>query len=399
MLVIPAYAESASLLDKLTSLAATDGRTLVIVVLNYPDSDSDAQVNMPLRSALANLATQTDPALRRLNPHTDLYLHDLDSLRGPLPATEGVGLARKIGCDIAFKWICEGAIRGRWICSTDADATLSPGYFQALAGLPAATTAATYPFRHTAGADSACNTATALYELRLHHYVLGLEYAGSPYAFHSLGSCLAVTADAYAQVHGFPKRAGAEDFYLLNKLAKITPVARLQGECLQLESRASTRVPFGTGPAVAAIIDTQKPLDIALFYHPAGFGALRAVLATVAQLQAAELSELKNLLRDEGLEPPLLEACETVLLTMGLDRAIDHCRRQANDCAQFMRQFHQWFDGFRTLKFIHGIRDAGWPVCSLAELDLQQPALWPSAKTSAIEDRRQAILDHWSWSR
>ena len=82
--------------------------------------------------------------------------------------------------------------------------------------------------------DQFCNTATALYELRLHHYVLGLEYAGSPYAYHTLGSCLAVKADAYAQVRGFPKRAGAEDFYLLNKLAKLGAMPRLQGRCIRI---------------------------------------------------------------------------------------------------------------------------------------------------------------------
>ena len=196
VLVIPAYGESISLLDRLAAQPASDGRALVILVLNRPDSEPDAQVNTPLRCAVEALAAQADPALRRLNQHSDLYLYDLDKLRGALPAAEGVGLARKIGCDTAFKWICDGAISGRWICSSDADATLPPGYFHALAGLPATTAAATYPFRHTAGADSACDAATVLYELRLHHYVLGLEYAGSPYAYHSLGSCLAVSADA-----------------------------------------------------------------------------------------------------------------------------------------------------------------------------------------------------------
>ena len=41
--------------------------------------------------------------------------------------------------------------------------------------------------------------------------MLGLEFAASPYAWHSLGSCLAVTPEAYAAVRGFPKRAGGEE--------------------------------------------------------------------------------------------------------------------------------------------------------------------------------------------
>ncbi len=124
--------------------------------------------------------------------------------------------------------------------------------------------------------DESCNLATALYELRLHHYVRGLEYAGSPYAFHTLGSCLAVSFEGYAQVRGFPKRSGGEDFHLLNKLAKTGPVIRLAGDCIELASRHSQRAPFGTGAAVARISNAGMPLTLPLFYHPACFAALRA---------------------------------------------------------------------------------------------------------------------------
>ena len=60
--------------------------------------------------------------------------------------------------------------------------------------------------------------------------MLGLGFAGSPYAYHSVGSTLAVRAEAYAIVRGVPKRAAGEDFYLLDKLAKVTPIRVLTGE-------------------------------------------------------------------------------------------------------------------------------------------------------------------------
>ena len=224
VLVIPAYSEAPELLERLTSLPAGTARTLVILVLNRPYADSNPDANATLRQACKELPTASkvtaSPELRRLNDHTDLYLHDLDALHGPIPASEGVGLARKIGCDLAFRWIMQGAIAGPWICSGDADARFPPDYFLQLDSLPGKTVAATYPFHHIPGPDEGCNTATALYELRLHHYRLGLEHAASPYALHTLGSCLAMKADQYAQVRGFPKRAGGEDFYLLNKAGK-----------------------------------------------------------------------------------------------------------------------------------------------------------------------------------
>lgn len=399
VLVIPAYREGAALVRQLQDSPAAPGRALVILVLNRPDSDPDPDANAELRAAVHALPAGDCTGVRRLNAHSDLYLYDRETKSGPLPRAQGVGLARKIGCDIALKWKCAGAISGRWICSTDADATLPPDYFDKLGDLPAGAVGATYPFRHTPGNDEACNTATALYELRLHHYVTGLEYAGSPYAFHTLGSCLAVTFDGYAEVRGFPKRAGAEDFYLLNKLAKTGPVIRLAGECIRLESRESHRVPFGTGPAVATIGRAEKPDELPLFYHPACFEALRAVLAAAAQLARPEQADWTALLAAEGITGPLLQACRNTTQAMGLAAALDHCRRQGKSPEQFLRQFHQWFDGFRTLKFIHGIRDAGWPAQSLAGLRKLQPGLWPSPAPAGVADLGHCIRQSRGWGR
>jgi hypothetical protein len=395
VLVIPAYREAATLVTRLRELPAGTGRALVILVLNRPDTDPDHDANRELRSALSTLPAGCCAGVQQLNAHTDLYLHDLDILTGAIPAAQGVGLARKIGCDIAFKWMCEGAVSGRWICSTDADARLPPDYFQALEREPAEAVAATYPFWHSPGADDSCNLATALYELRLHHYVLGLEYAGSPYACHTLGSCLAVTFNGYASVRGFPKRAGGEDFYLLNKLAKTGPVARLAGECIELESRESRRVPFGTGPAVARISAAQNPQELPLFYHPACYEALRAVLAAAPQLEQGDLAAL---LAAAGIAPALRRACCTTMATLGLATALDHCHRQGKSPGQFLRQFHQWFDAFRTLKFMHGLRDAGWPACSLAGLQAVRPDLWPESNRTGVDGLRAAVRRHWGWT-
>lgn len=413
---MPAYREAPALLQRLTALPCSKGRTLVILVLNRPDSDGDTQANADLRGALAhsNLPQQRRESVPVycLNPQADLYLYDMEMRSGPTPQSQGVGLARKTGCDLALQWIAAGAISGQWLCSSDADATLPREYFTQLDGAPSDAVAAVFPFRHLDGADGDCNDATALYELRLHHYVLGLQYAGSPYAFHTVGSSLAIRASAYAHVHGFPKRAGAEDFYLLNKLAKIGPVARLQGHCIKLQSRRSARVPFGTGPAVAAIMASEHPRETALFYHPQCFAALAALLAILPALAASPTQDIPALMRASGqleaanalpqvLSPTLATRAQTALDTLGIASALDHCQRQASSPEQFERQFHQWFDGFRTLKFIHALRDNGLPLCSLAELGDLAPQLWPGDKsTTGAQDTGQlqrAIRQHWRW--
>jgi len=398
VLVIPAYREPAELLERLASLSAGKGRILVILVLNHPDSDPDPQANSALRNALAPLQQHGDDALLHLAPRVDLYCHDLDSLSGPIPDSQGVGLARMVGCDIAYKWISDGVIASRWICSTDGDARLPEDYFHRLESAPSPAVAACYPFRHVAGTDEACNAATALYELRLHHHVLGLEFAASPYAWHSLGSCLAVTPEAYAAVRGFPKRAGGEDFYLLNKLAKTGPVVRLAGACIELASRASRRVPFGTGPAVARISAAASPAELPLFYHPACYEGLRGVLAAAPLLQQAAPADLPQLLASDGIDPELARACFITLEEMGFTAALAHCRRQGRSPEQFLRQFHQWFDAFRTLKFIHALRDAGWAPCSLADLNRLRPGLWPVSAAQEPVNLRKDIARHWGWS-
>ena len=402
VLVIPAYREPATLLQCLAQIPAGTGRTLVILVLNRPDTDPETQANAPLREALRGRFKASAPGsesrIGRLNDHCDLYVHDLESSAGPVPAAQGVGLARKIGCDTALRWMHEGAISGDWICSTDADAALPPDYFARL-GRCNTTTAAVFPFQHIPGPDLACNQATALYELRLHHYVLGLEYAASPYAHHSLGSCLAVRPEAYAQVRGFPRRAGGEDFYLLNKLSKLGPVARLGGQGIQLQSRYSRRVPFGTGPAVDKIAGAAQPAQLPLFYHPACFAALRAVLAAVPVYWQAANTDLQDLLLERTMEPELARACSTALDRMGMQDALAHCRRQGKSSEQFLRQFHQWFDAFRSLKFIHALRDTGWPQQSLAGLGALQPGLWPGDNTDgmSVGELLSAVNRHWGW--
>ena len=396
VIVIPAYRESSSILNVLRGLSRDNIAFLAIIVLNRPDSDGNLAANKLLcDAALALPAADEGEGCYRLGGASTLLLHDSEALRGPLPADQGVGLARKIGCDIAWQWINRGCIDSHWIHCTDADAKLPRDYFQRIDCVDPGTAAATYPFIHTPGSHPACDRATALYELRLHHYVLGLEYSGSPYAFHSLGSSIAISADAYAKVRGFPRRAAGEDFYLLNKLAKVGAVERLRGDCIELESRESHRVPFGTGPAVARLSpDEASP---ALFYHPHSFAALRALLQIVERHTIDAGTDLQSRLGTQGLDSALASACEQVLTAMGWRSALAHCARQSAGESQFRRHFHQWFDAFRTLKFIHGLRERGLHQQHLAGLEKLQPTLWPApAPGQALGE---AVRAHWGWTR
>jgi hypothetical protein len=270
--------------------------------------------------------------------------------------SDGVGLARRIGNDVALALYQLGGITCPWLASTDADARLPPGYFRLLDELelhaPDGTrrVALTMPFWHVPSGDEAVDRATAIYELSLRYYTLGLAAAGSPYAYESLGSSIVALADGYAEVRGFPRRQAAEDFYLLDKLAKVGSIHRPRLPPLELRSRSSDRVPFGTGARVREIVTAGGGLST---YHPKVFellglalGALRHAVLTRSGDEP--LGALRN-----RLDPGTLGAVSTALDELGALEALRETLGASADARVRLRRLLTWFDALRTLRFIH----------------------------------------------
>lgn len=401
VLVVPIYAEDTRFISRLAESARGKPPTLFILVINRPAKETRAGVNDKFRAELAELPRETGADkldLRRLQDNSSVLVLDLETLRGPLADNRGVGAARKAGCDLALELIDRGRVSSSWICSSDADAWLPADYFSRLP--PAKDhVACVYGFAHRdyeANQEDAVVRATSLYELSLHYYVLGLEYAGSPYAFHTLGSCLAVTADAYAKVRGFPKRAGGEDFYLLNKLAKVGNVRKLAGDPIVLQARRSGRVPFGTGPAVDKLLTGGDLTDKAVFYHPRCFEVVRMLLDFLP-IFAREMTTLEQVLAP--LEPAVYQSAMATLDSLGWEQALAHCHRHAKNDKAFIRHFHQWFDGFRTLKLIQSLSRLAFSRQTLSDTFTLSPLLWPEDNLPAGPAVLQsACHKHWHWS-
>ena len=277
-LVIPACDEGEAFVARLKTLDATTecDALLVIVVINGRE-DADPvihQQNQRCANAIGQHFEHTNGPLLR-GERIDLLIIDRYSESKRLPPKQGVGLARKIGCDIVVSLHRAGSYLGNWISSTDADATLPANYFSVQDRHKGAA-AITYPFIHEP--VSGFERPMALYELSLHHYVLGLHWADSPYAYHTIGSCIAVSIAAYVSSRGFPKRLAGEDFYLLNKVTKLGLIHRAAGPPVRLEGRPSQRVPFGTGPAIRNIRDLDSPYTM---YDPQLFTELKNVLVAM----------------------------------------------------------------------------------------------------------------------
>lgn len=385
ILVLPVYDEALASLE--TFLAHQSTKKLAYIwVINCPNNaDHSAQVRTQsllssLRGVTAFQSLGEGCYRGKIHDALDLFLIDRCSEGRMLPPKQGVGLARKIGLDLALKLVWETDYDAKaypWLHCCDADVQLPDGYFDIPA--PGANqSACLYPFVHQP--DPGYELSMALYDFKLDYYKTGLTYAGSPYAFHTIGSIITVSPLAYAQVRGMPKRSGGEDFYFLNKLAKVGAIVELPQPKLTIAGRPSDRVPFGTGPALRDLNVLDDPLAGALYYHPKIFLAMKAVLTLAKQIKPgqswASFSEQLSLLLDE----PLYGKSHETLEALGFSEALAHiaCRKD-----EYEVHFHTWFDAFRTLKFVHGMRNF-FPSLNLSEL-VEHANLLPSKVLSDID--------------
>ena len=389
VMVIPACNESAGLLR---SPPPCGGRSLMILVINEPENAAErvSLCNRALEAAVEErftllwcsaygpgLSLWRDPCAAR-----DLLLVDRFSEGRHLPARGGVGFARKIGVDLALGLIHHQRIHTTWIHCTDADVQLPGTYFarsNSLQDNASKISALIYPFSHSDDQDKSDSRevvmATLLYELSLRYYVAGMKLARSPYAFHTIGSTMAVNAIHYAKVRGFPKREAGEDFYLLNKLAKVGSVLELgedeYNQAIEIESRRSDRVPFGTGAAVNKITGLADPLSDFQFYNPVVFELLKLWLQSFPAVWASGSTELSpDIFPDQQMENQghKLQMLLAGLKELKTNQALVHAFRQSSNLDQFTRQMHTWFDAFRTLKLIHFLRDIDFQSIPYARL-------------------------------
>jgi hypothetical protein len=158
-------------------------------------------------------------------------------------------------------------------------------------------------------------------------------------------------------VRGFPKRLAGEDFYILNKLAKVGSVECLQGKPVILEGRTSDRVPFGTGVAVVQIRERLSN-DLAYeVYDPRVFVALKhwlnALNTTILQRDINALHDALNQMA-EPLGTILMRALIRTDSIGPVERAIKEVEGPV-----LRKRIHDWNDAFRTLKLVHALRDEG----------------------------------------
>ena len=350
--VIPALAEHDNLEKTLQSLAANPpellAQFLILVVVNQRADASEAEKSDNM-TTLASL-----PLWRQQYSLEHLHWVDAASPGLELPPKQGVGLARKIGLDLALPALDYTTSNPLLIC-LDADTLVQPDYLSAIVRHFAHTTCggASIPYRHRPAVDTAGQQAIDRYELFLRVYLLGLELAGSPYAFHTVGSAMACRASAYCAAGGMNKRLAGEDFYFLQQIHKIAGVEQMTGTAVHPSPRASHRVPFGTGRMVGDILTSGT--DELLFYQPELFEILANWLHLAAN--TGERSGAALTLEAGKISPHL----QNFLETAGFPATWDNLKQHNPTAERRNTAFHGWFDAFRTMRLLHVLTDAAYP--------------------------------------
>jgi hypothetical protein len=361
---VPAFQEDLSCLKGL--LGNSQHSTLLILVANAPPVKnlSTQEFVSSLRNRYPTVWSNQHLSLHNHRGQQDILLVDRCRDDTTIPEKQGVGLARKVGADIAANLIAQGLVLDSWIYSTDADVRLPPDYFPHSVMPSSGVAARIYPFKHHA--EPPLTLASKLYDIALHYYVEGLRWSGSPYAHHTIGSTLAIHYLKYAEVRGFPKRAAGEDFYLLNKLAKVGDIECLDAPVLDIEARWSDRTPFGTGHALQKIEQLSRPIDEYLYYNPAVFLLLKAWLSVIHEIWSnREQVDLDFLCKNAAGNRQILKSC---LQALGVLPILMKGINQYKSMPTFNRYIRHWFDAFKTLKFIHYLRDNHFPSVPLREI-------------------------------
>ena len=351
IIVVPSIAETQNLPAFINSLEQNDklelNNTLLLIVVNHSISSTNEvkEDNKKTLEYLRNLSTKINLS----------FVDACSSDREMDDKNGGVGLARKIGMDLALTKFDYLSITKNIIICTDADCEVDSNYLLEISGdfNRHNYEAAVVNFAHDISGDDEETKAIICYEIFLRYYVLGLSFAKSDYAFHTIGSTMLCTPEAYVKVEGMNKRKAAEDFYFLEKLAKIYPIGEIKSTFVHPSKRGSWRVPFGTGRSVERYLSNIK--DEYQLYDPRSFIVLKNWLEVFYD---SSLTEQNSLIRiAKNIHASLFD----FLIQQDFENFVKKVLLNNKNRSEAEKQKHFWFDAFKTLKLIHYLRDETYP--------------------------------------
>ena len=261
----------------------------------------------------------------------------------------GVGLARKVGMDLASQRLGHNETDGI-ICNLDADCMVSSNYcarlIEVFAKYPQLNGVSIY-YEHREDFEQNIE-AIVQYELHLRLYVQALRKAGFTFAFHTVGSSMACRNSAYIKQGGMNRRKAGEDFYFIQKLLRLGEYQDLVDVSVFPSCRASERVPFGTGKAMGDIISGNYQMT----YSLSNYLSVQYLFTELDQIYlhgfAKWIQEKPDTYHDSYLQVRLPDLIEEAIQNSG-------------GFSTFCKRFRSNFDGFKVMKLLHHGRSSHWP--------------------------------------
>ncbi|MDR0427790.1 MAG: hypothetical protein LBH12_04205 [Dysgonamonadaceae bacterium] len=358
-IVIPCYNEPNifSTIESLRNCEKDHFTVEIIVVVNSYIISSEE---------IKNLNRKTFHALQeyaRLYDSPDFYLSPFleENLSGH---QTGAGLPRKIGMDKAAESFLNEKNNKGIIVSLDADTTVDKNYLVEIYHsfkkfkLKSATIEFHHPVEHLEKNDK-IRQAVELYEEYLRYYRSALEYIGYPYAYYTIGSAFAVTAETYLQAGGMGKQQAGEDFYFLQKVFPLGKTKFIETTRVYPSARISDRVPFGTGPSISKMLEETEIKKWS--YQIAAFSELKdffRITETFYKLSKEEImircstfpSHLYRFLQKEGFFDKMVEI-----------------NQHTSTPESFRKRFYGYFTAFKILKYLNFIHPDYYELTDVRE--------------------------------
>ncbi|MFC2139596.1 glycosyltransferase [Bacteroidota bacterium] len=366
-IVIPAIMEYENIRKLLQSLSQNDPAyfdecIIIFVINNLICSDSkvkdDNRKSLDLIRQLISGRKNPDELITGII-NSGMNFGLIDAATDDLQFTEktgGVGLARKTGMDLALNVLDYNNHTGKNILvCLDADCIVDENYlhevYQSFHNID--NSGSYIKFRHKIYGDELVHRAMTCYEIYMRYYVLGLKIAESPYAFHTVGSTLACDVESYIKIGGMNKKKGGEDFYFMEKLAKVGEIGYINTTTVYPAGRHSWRVPFGTGPRVKRF--GEQTHDEYKLYSFNSFLLLKKWLKI---FHADSNLSAKEYLETAG------NVDQSIKMFLEQNSFIEEwtkIRKNSKTGEQINKQKVLWFDGLKTLRFIHFLRNNAFP--------------------------------------
>lgn len=397
VVVIPAIQESRNIPHLLSSLLKNDEsifhKALFLFVVNNLESSSQEvkEDNQKLLQFLRSIIARNSLdklAFDVLSKYLNVGVIDAASAGLEMPEKEGgVGFARKIGMDLALQHFDYSKPTSKILVCLDADCVVSENYLTELDKIGKQKYSAGYfEYEHRLPDDDDEKTAIITYEIFLRYYVQGLKYAASPYGFDTIGSTMFCDAESYIKIGGMNKKKAAEDFYFMEKLAKIADIKKISAAKVFPSARRSWRVPFGTGQRINRffagthdeyVLHNPKCFEILKKWHEVFFDEN----IHVAEIYLTKAKEIDTAISDFLVSQSFCEAWTKIINETG---KVD----------QLQKQKYFWFDGFRTMKLMHYLRDNAYPLVKMVEA-LNQMLMLPPGEI--IDDSSSSWQEYFEY--